>query len=116
LDQIDAAVDDWSVGPDAMRVNAPPGSGLAGVTVFTVNPVTVNPVMLHPISARCFDAMSNFARQMAKFAEAVDRMVQSNNGLRRALGLPLRDRDHPRPLCIDGAAYHRKRNARRGRR
>jgi hypothetical protein len=111
LDQIDDAIQDWSVGPDAMRSGAPDGAGLASMP----SPPTINPESLRRVSVRISAAMEGFKREMAKVAVAVARMLETNEGLRRALGLPIYDQHHPRPLCIDGTAYRRKSKARRRR-
>lgn len=59
--------------------------------------------------------MDAFAAQMAKVVAAMESMTLDSR-FRRLLGLPLRDEHHPPKLPIDGAAYHRRRNARRRRR
>lgn len=111
LDQIDGAIEDWAVSSDAMRMGAPPRTGLA-----SLRPPRINSEAMRTMSVNISVAMEQFQREMAKVAKAVAVMVENNPGIRRLLGLPIHDRHHPRPLCIDGAAYQRKRNARRKRR
>lgn len=56
-----------------------------------------------------------YVEAIKKAIEVVDRLTQTPRG-RRLFGLPRRDAHHPPKLSIAGAAYHRRRNARRGRR
>lgn len=111
LDQIDDAIADWTVSPDAMRCNAPAGAGLASMPAPRINPAAIA-----RMSMQITAAFQNFARGMAKFAASVNKILENNPELRRLMGLPVYDRHHPRPLCIDGAAYARRRKARKGRR
>ncbi len=111
LDQIDAAVHDWEVGPDAMRVGGP-------------DPVDqpVGPGVL----ARPF---AEFGRQMTRaFNRSIKPLARTLHQLGVALLATPQRRRHisrcrscnpranPRPLCIDGHAYHRRTKARRRRR
>lgn len=69
-----------------------------------------------PASAARIDAtMRDFASTMAKVTAVLNRVTLSP-AWRRLLGLPLRDEHHPERLPIDGAAYRRRRNARKRRR
>lgn len=114
LAQIDDAIEDWSVGPDAMRSGAPAGAGLMS---RTWNPPPRTTTVMVQVDVQPFiRAMQQFAREMAKVARVFERMVQDSPELRKLLGLPRRDEHHPPSLSIDGAAYHRRRNARRRRR
>ena len=111
LAQIDGAIDDWQVGPDAMRCNAPVGSGLA-----SMRRPRITPEQMARIDVRISAVVADFKRSMEQVAASINRMVETNPAVRRMLGLPLHDRHHPRPLCIDGAAYARRRKARKARR
>lgn len=114
LAQIDDALDDWSIGPDAMRCNAPPGNRGLMPRFPRIQPPT--PEQIGALAVRvtaAFEpvkmAMENMARQVAALA--------AQPVFRQAFGLPpLHDRRHPEPLCIDGDAYARRRAARRRRR
>lgn len=112
LAQIDDAIEDWSVGPDAMRSGAPAGAGL---TSRPWNPPRTATVMIQVNVQPFIRAMEQFVREMAKVTRVFERMVQDSPELRKFLGLPRRDEHHPPALLIDGAAYHRRRNARRRR-
>jgi hypothetical protein len=68
------------------------------------------------LAARIDATMRDFAEQMVKVADAINQTVLTSPEVRRLLGLPLRDEHHPAELPINGAAYHRRRNARRRRR
>lgn len=59
--------------------------------------------------------MDAFAETMAKVLAAMERLTLDRR-FRRMLGLPRRDEHHPERLPIDGAAYARRRAARRRRR
>lgn len=111
LAQIDDAIMDWQVGPDAMRCNAPADAGR-----MSFPSPRIDPEALGRLTVRMTVAFQDFARGMAKVAVAVNKMVENNPELRRLLGLSVHDRHHPRPLCIDGAAYARRRKARKARR
>lgn len=112
LAQIDNAIDDRRVGPDAMRCNAPAGAGLASLP----SPPRFDSEQIARVNLRVKAAFEDFSRGMAQLAASINKMVDNNPALRRLLGLPVYDRHHPRPLCIDGAAYARKRKARKARR
>lgn len=111
LAQIDNAIEDWQVGPDAMRCNAPTGAGLASLPMRPMFDLEGAARVTVSITA----AFEEFALGMAKVAVAFQKMIDENPDLRRFLGLPAYDKHHPRPLCIDGAAYARRRKARKRR-
>lgn len=112
LAQIDDAIDDWTVSPDAVRFNAPPDALPVAPPRFPG--LTVDPVALARFSVRVEAAFEGFRKAMEQVAQAVNKIAE-NPEMRRLLGLPVYDEHHPRPLCIDGAAYARRRKARKRR-
>jgi hypothetical protein len=132
LDQIGAAVDDWEVSQDAMRqapdleppvldLQAPTLASLEGIARIIARggrveyrhepePIRFNfCVNVQPFT----DAM----RQMAVALVRVDwpqlRAALTGPGAARPVDLEF---SRPRPLCIDGHAYHHRTRARRRRR
>jgi hypothetical protein len=82
LSQIDDALEDWRVGPDAMRCGAPPGS--RGLIPYP----HITPAQLSAMSVRLVAMFEPFKEAMAKVATAAHACAV-------ALGLePPRDRHH----------------------
>jgi hypothetical protein len=59
--------------------------------------------------------VDEFVRVMAKVVRLTEKLLEDRR-FRRMAGVKRRDAHHPANLPIDGAAYHRRRNARRRRR
>lgn len=109
LDQIDGALEDWAVGPDAMRCNAPADAGLSSTRRVIPRPhveflATVN-------IAPFVGAMQQMAATLARMTVPLKKIAQAMADVEKGY-----DENHPRPLCIDGHAYARRRKARKRRR
>lgn len=68
-----------------------------------------------PVRVRMVADVDEFVRVMAKVVRLTEKLLKDRR-FRRMVGVKRRDAHHPANLLIDGAAYHRRRNARRRRR
>lgn len=100
IETIDEALNDWSVSGDAMR--------------WTPDSSEIRHKLMGPRMPRFTFDVRPFMEAMEKMAQALAAIELTCLHLGRLLEPP-RDRHHPRPLCIDGAAYHQRQRNRRKR-
>jgi hypothetical protein len=101
LDQIGNAVNDWEVGPDAMRFNAPAEE--------VTHPTPVHPRAPEPPARNSID-LAELRRAM----EALHRTLTATK-VPSAAAVAVEEAPQAAPLCIDGHAYRRRSRRRRGR-
>jgi hypothetical protein len=101
LDQIGNAVNDWEVGPDAMRFNA--SAEEAGP------PTPVHPRTPEPPARNTID-LAELRRAM----EALHRTLTATK-VPTTVSVAAEPVPQAAPLCIDGHAYRRRSRGRRGR-
>jgi hypothetical protein len=101
LDQIGNAVNDWEVGPDAMRFNAPAEE--------VGRPTPVHPRPPEPPARDTID--------LAELRRAMEALHRTLTATKVPTAAPVAVEPAPQaaPLCIDGHAYRRRARRRRGR-
>ncbi|MDF9718070.1 hypothetical protein INN71_02655 [Nocardioides sp. ChNu-153] len=105
LAAIEGALDDWETSPDAMRWTPdPPPTQPTSVLGPRIASRAVT-FRVHVDLSPFITAVTEAARAMAALMAGLH--IDPLSGVARPV-----DTHHPRPLPIDGAAYHRRRRAR----
>lgn len=106
LAQIDGALSDWDVGPDAMRCNASPEHRTEASSIYTPRSC---PVHLVVDTSRFNEAMRRWIAVLAEVGPKLAALLE------RFAPVAPYDAHHPAPLAIDGHAYRRRVRRRSGR-